>query len=327
MTDFTYKVLPLRLTEKSAFAEASREELRVLLTLIELGGSFESEESLAALAKVSKARCIAALSFWEESDVITRDDGTPTLSDEFSDRLGAGEIYEEESLVVARQIRDENLASMLDECTALMQLKALSNTEIKQLTGLCTQLALSPEYVVTLAAALAEKGKLRVGRLVGEAKKLSDKGIDKIESLEAYIQSYEQTNGAEWEYRRVMGIYNRNLSKPEREFFRKWSEDFGYSAAIISEAYDIAISSSSGKGVCAYMDSVLTGWHEAGCTTVSECQAKRDADRAAFAATKSEPKKKAKSTPETPRYGDFDINDAFKKALERSYGESGEEEK
>ena len=327
MTDFTYKVLPLRLTGRAEFAEASREELRVLLALIELDGCFESDESLAALAKVSKARCIAALSFWEESGVIMRDDGTPTLTDEFSERLGTDEIYEEESLVVARQIRDENLASMLDECATLMELPALSNTEIKQISGLCTQLALSPEYVVTLAAALAEKGKLRVGRLVGEAKKLSDKGIDKIESLEAYIQSYEQTNGAEWEYRRVMGIYNRNLSKPEKEFFRKWSEDFGYSAAIISEAYDIAIASSSGKGVCSYMDSVLTGWHEAGCTTVSECQAKRDSDRAAFSSAKSESKKKSKSTPEKPRYGDFDINDAFKKALERSYGESSGEEK
>ncbi len=326
MTDFTYKVSPLRLTDKAAFAEASREELRVLLALIELGGAFESEEALAEIAKVSRARCKAAIAFWEESGVIRLDDGRPTVTEEFDERLDMGEIFEEESEVVARQIRDENLASMLDECATLMQLKALSNTEIKQITGLCTQFGLSPEYIVTLAAALAEKGRLRVGRLVKEAERLWKHGVDRIELLEVYLRDNERVSAADWEFCRVLGLNGNALSKGQREYFRRWSEDFGYSVSIIEEAYDVAMISSSGKSVMPYMDKVLASWHEAGCRTVSECQAKREADRLAYAA-KSEPKKKAKSAPDTPRYGDFDINDAFKKALERSYGEGSEEDK
>lgn len=327
MADFTYKVLPLRATSSPAFTEASVEELRVLIALVELGGAFESETALASVAAVSRPRCISAISFWEESGVIRRDDGAPTITDEFEERLVAGEIYEEESRVVADKIRDENLASMLDECASLAGLAALSNTEIKQVTGLCTQYALSPEYIVTLAAAIAEKGKLRIGRLVNDAIRLAERGIDRIETLETYLQSTEQTSSAEWEIRRVMGIYNRNLSKSERERFKKWSEEFGYSTAIISEAYDVAVTCSSGRGIVGYMDKVLTGWHEAGCKTVSECIAKLDADRTALAPKNSAPKKHTKTTPETPRYGDFDINDAFKKALERSYGEGSEEDK
>ena len=327
MSDFTYKVLPLRATSSPAFTEASCEELRVLIALVELGGAFESEGELALAAGVSRPRCISAISFWEESGVIRRDDGTPTITDEFEERLVSGEIYEEESRVVADRIRDEGLASMLDECASLAGLAVLSNTEIKQVTGLCTQYALSPEYIVTLAAAIAEKGKLRVGRLVNEAIRLAERGIDSTETLEAYLLSAEQTSGAEWEIRRVMGIYNRNLSKSERERFKKWSEEFGYSASIISEAYDVAVTCSSGRGIVGYMDKVLTSWHEAGCKTVSECLAKLQSDRNALAAKSSSPKKRAKTAPETPRYGDFDIGDAFKKALERSYGEGGEEDK
>ncbi len=322
MSDFTYKLSLGLLSGSAALSEASREELRVLLALVAAGGAVESEDSLASLSLVSKARCISALSFWEESGVISRDDGNPTVSEEFAERLAPDEIYEEESLVVASQIRNENLASMLEECATLMELPALSNTEIKQISALCTQLALSPEYVLTLAAALAKQGKLRVGKLVSEATRLSGRGVDKLESLEAYISLTEsaENNNQYWEYRRVMGIYNRNLSKSEQERFGKWEREFGYSAAIVSEAYDVAVESSSGKSVSAYMDKVLTAWHKAGCKTVSECRAKREADRAIYA-SKAEPKKYKKSTPEKPRYGDFDIGDAFNKALMRSYGE------
>ena len=45
-----YKVLPLSLTDKSSFAEASAEELRVLLALIECEGTVESAEALAKLS-------------------------------------------------------------------------------------------------------------------------------------------------------------------------------------------------------------------------------------------------------------------------------------
>ncbi len=326
MSDFTYKVTPLAVTESPAFTEASADELRVLLALVELGGRFDSESELADAAKVSRARCTGALAFWAEAGVIRLDDGRPTVTEEFGERLATGETFEEKSVVVAERIRDENLASMLDECATLMQLAALSNTEIKEITALCTQHALSPEYVVTLAAYLAEGGKLRVSRLTSKAAELIRCGVDTVEVLENYIQNDQKSSGAEWEIRRVLGIYGRNLTKAEQERFKKWVDEFGYSVAIIEEAYNIAVDGTSGRGISAYMDKVLTGWHEAGCRTVNECVAQREARKASYTAEKSEPKKRAKTTVEKPRYGDFDINDAFSKALARSYGEGSEED-
>ena len=79
----------------------------------------------------------------------------------------------------------------------------------------------------------------------------------------------------------------------------------------------------TGKADFRYIDSVLTSWHQAGCKTVSQCLAHNETAKAARA-QKTE-KKYSKSKPETPRYGNFDVNEAFQNALERSFGEKDED--
>ena len=64
------------------------------------------------------------------------------------------------------------------------------------------------------------------------------------------------------------------------------------------------------------MDKILTAWHEAGCKTLAECVAHQGEQKS----TAEEPKRAKKSEAPKLRYGDFDIDDAFQKALNRSYG-------
>ena len=324
MPKINFRVDALSVIGNTAFAEASREELRCLIALIELGGSVEDERELAGAAEISVARCKAALTFWEEAGAITPC-GEPVVKQEFADRLVRGEIDETPATVVADSIRNESLASMIDECATLMGQACLSNTEVKNITALYTQYSLSPEYIVTLAAHLADKGSLTVRKLCDEAIRLSGKGCDKVEALDAYIKDMEESSGAEWEFRRVLGIYGRNLSVSEKKYFKKWAEELGYSVAVVSEAYDIAVlNTKSGRGDLRYMDSVLTAWHEAGCRTVSECRAKAEADRLTRESDKKE-KKYTKSQAETPRYGNFDIQKAFDDAVSRSFSGLDEE--
>ena len=326
MTKLDYIINPLRVIDNPAFKEASKEELRVLIALIELSGRADDTKALADSAGISVARCKAALAFWEESGVIRENDGTPTIIEEFEERLVRGEIDEVPAVDVAKSIRDENLASMIDECAMLLGQACLSNAEVKNLTGLYTQYSLSAEYIVTLAAHLQSRSTLTVKRLCDKAITLHNKGCESIEALNSYIKMAEETSGAEWEVRRVLGIYNRNLSPSEKELFRKWVYDFEYSATIIEEAFDIAALNTK-NGDLRYMDKILSDWHNAGCKTVSECKAKAEADRLERASEKKEAdtsKFRAKSKPETPRYGEFDANDAFAKALERSYGMNDE---
>ena len=133
-----YTVLPLSVSKTEAFSEASRDELRVLLALIELNGIADSAEAVAKVAGTSVARASAALVFWQEAGVIAQkqNEGV-TITEEFEESLRKGKISERKSVAVADTIRRENLASMIAECAALMKRSMLNNSEIKDITALC----------------------------------------------------------------------------------------------------------------------------------------------------------------------------------------------
>ena len=324
-----YCIDRIRVIGTDAFSEASKEELRVLLALIQLSGEVESPESLASAAMISPPRCKAAIAFWEESGVISQIGEGGSITDEFEERLVAGEIDEVPAVEVAESIRNEGLALMINDVAELMGQACLSNVEVKTLTALYTQYALSPEYIVALAAHLKSKGCLTVKRLSDKAITLVRRGVDSYEGLEAHLSEIESSSGAEWEFRRLFGIYNATLSQSQREYFRKWSEDYGYSVGIVSLAYDIAVlNTRSGRGDLRYIDAILTEWHNAGCKTVNECREFIEAERAKKAAKTPirTGKKATKSTPETPRYGNFDINEAFNDAVARSFSEDNGDE-
>lgn len=322
-----YRADRVRIIGNPAFSEASKEELRALLALSELGCQIESAEELAKAANISPARAKSALAFWEESGVIIADDGRPLIVEEFEERLVRGEIDEVPATRVATSIRDESLASMIDECASLMGQACLSNTDVKNITALYTQYSLGADYIATLAAYLKSRGDLTVRKLCNEAIRLQGKGCDSAEALDAYITDMENTSGAEWEFRRVLGIYGRNLSVSEKKYFKRWSEELGYSVGVVSEAYDLAVlNTRSGRGDLRYMDSVLTTWHKAGCKTVSDCRRHIESEKAKRQSEKPEAKKREKSAPKTPRYGNFDINEAFNNAVARSFGDLHGEE-
>ena len=109
-------------------------------------------------------------------------------------------------------------------------------------------------------------------------------------------------------------------SKTEKECFKKWSSDYGYFTEIVGEAYDIAVTSAT-RGHLTYADKLLTRWFECGCRTLSECREQYEKDKAEKK-SKKESERAKKQKPEKERYGDFDPEEAFLKAIERSYGQN-----
>lgn len=316
MTEYIYS--PLSISDKEAFYEASREELRVLLALLECGGKIDSVEELAQAAKASLARTSSALLFWEEARIIRKGGNQQTITEEFEERIRSGKIREITSADAARTIRNEKLADMINECAVIMKRSALNSSEIKELAALHEQYALSEEFIVTLAAYLAGHGKLTVSKLVNKAIKLTEREVDNEKALEEYIVERESESEAEREFRKLFGIYGRAPSKTEKECFKKWSHDYGYFTEIVGEAYDIAVTNAT-RGHLAYADKLLTRWYETGCRTLSECKARYEADQSEKK-NKKEAIKANKTEKETTRYGNFDPEEAFLKALERSYG-------
>ena len=316
------------LTLTEGFRDATESELRVLLALIERDGYIDADE-IAALTGLSTARVNSALAFWKASGVSCECVGAREnrVECEFEEDPLDDEEDEEESLDVAKSIRNGELADVIAECARLMNRPNLNTQEIKHITALWTQLALSGEYILTLAAHMAAGGRLTARRLSREASRLTDRGIDTTEALECYIKNAEETTSAIAEIRKIVGIWGRNLSDTERAHFTRWSGEYGYSTAIISEAFSAAPAAGVTR-IVPYMNKMLTVWHEAGCKTVEDCRR----HSAEYYAAKDGRKKLllpqtdpgAKSKAKTPKYADFDSEDALMKALARSYGDTAD---
>lgn len=322
-----YKFNPDVLLSSGEFLEASVGELRVLLTLV--ADSSLGIERISEITGLSSARVKSAIVLFEDAGILTKrekitaSEDVQTVTEHFEERIRLGEMHEVTAKDCAKNIRDNSLASLLSECAALMGKAALSTEEAKMISAIYTQLALSEDYIITLAAYITEKkGKLTAVRLSVEAEKLVKCGIDTTEALEKYISDKESETGAMWEFKRILGIYNRNLTKRETELVNRWYSDFGYGEAIIGEAYDITVMN-TGKLSLAYMDKLITRWHETDCKTLDDCKRVSASEKPEKkeAEEKKAPPRMPKTPKTTPRYGNFDVDDAFKKALMRSYGD------
>ncbi len=305
-----------------AFAEATEQELRVLLAVIELDGEV-SEKQLSGLAGVSLSRCKSSIAFWQSAGVLF-EKGENTVTEEFEERIHTGELYEQSASEVASGIRDKGLGDLFIECAEMLGKHELTPMEVNRITRLSLQYSLSAEYIATLAAHLAEKGNFSVNLLVRRGIKLADEGIDSTELLEKYISEKMSEDASMLEIRRVLGIYGRKLSPTENKYIKKWTEEYGYYAEIINEAYDITTLNTGGTHF-PYIDKILTDWHGSGVKTVEDCVARRRDTQAEWEAQAEKIKgqgsrsKKPSSSKSGQRHGDFDPEEALKRALERSF--------
>ena len=316
-----YLKINSRATGAEAFTEASREELRALIAIMEHGGKALSDSELASIASISEPRARAAVAFWQGAGIVEQVqtcDGN--IVEEFERRSLDGDLSDISGVEAAREIRDRDLADMIEACAHLLGKPTLHTEDTKKLVALSTEYDLDAEYVVTLAAFVTSKSKSpTVSSIVRRAVILYDKGINTVEKLEAYIKQNDEQIECEMELRRLLGIY-RPLTKSQRELASVWLDEYGFGMDVIGEAYDITVNNTD-KVSFAYMNKILTAWHEAGCTTVADCRKKAEADRAEKRLGSAQKKPSAKpQRPEKPRYGNFDTEDFLKRALERSYG-------
>lgn len=326
MSKINFRVLLRPLSECQGFTEMTAPELRVLVALIENGGCLESAKELAALSGTTEVRAVSTLTLLTEMGLIAPEgEDIPVhggIVEEFEYRIREGEIESQSAASVAKTIRDGNLAEMISECAVIFEEPALSSEHTAILTALYTQYGLSPEHILTLAAYMATKGKPNASTLKNKAISLHKRGIDTVEELERYIGDLERENTADWELKRLFGIKGRNLSDAELAYFRRWCEEFDFTTEIVSSAYDICSVATGGKLSLPYMDKILTEWHDAGCKTLEECRSheeKNKVERREAYKPKAKPREKEK--PKPPRYGSFDVDEAFQAALRRSFGE------
>ncbi len=301
------------------FLEASAEELRVLIAVMENPFKYKSADEVARVAGVSHSRALSAITLFLAEGLFVREGD---VSYEFEDSSDVNAPIERSSLEVAENIRKKELADLFSELMRMMKKDSFNHNETKLINSFIEDDGLSEEYIITLAAYIAEKKTLTVKNLAQElGYRLKDE-IYTVEGLNQYIKSQEGRDlSLEAEFK---ATFNRRSipTKKELDLYRKWTEVYGFLPEIILFAQEINILAGNNYSYV-YMDTLLTKWHESGCKSLDDCKKQNELFRAQIAKEKKLENTRAmspsKSKAPTPTYGDFDPSEAFERALARSY--------
>lgn len=159
--------------------------------------------------------------------------------------------------------------------------RTLNTEELKILLSFVRYLGMSTEVISVLVSYCKErarqKGSLRnpsLRTIEKEAYRWAELGIDTLEEAAAYIHTQNVRGSQISNLMRTLQIRGRNLTQAEEKFARSWL-DMGFEDGVIAMAYEKTCLNTGGLN-WAYMNKILTSWHQAGYTTAEQI---RNGDR------------------------------------------------
>ncbi|MBQ8301596.1 MAG: DnaD domain protein [Clostridia bacterium] len=153
--------------------------------------------------------------------------------------------------------------------------KTLKNKDIETLYWFYDELGLSPEVIIMLLEYCVSKDKRNMNYIEKVAISWHEKGIVTIEAANKLITDEKEKNGYIYSLRKLFGIDNRNLSKTEENFLKKWKDELGMDENMVALAYEYCVMH-TGKLSFPYMNSIIERWYKIGIRTIVD--AKKDHD-------------------------------------------------
>ena len=310
--------LPLSCMNAAAFADAN--DLRLLLYVAACESedkAFDTAEAAEALS-VSEADIKASVKYWCGAGVlkkgkpqkeITAEKGTADVQKTVHRRalLQNGEVSftSSELCEIAEMNGDfKELTDMAQQTAGWM----FNTKDIEVIADLYSNLMLSSEYILALIGYFVKKREKPLRYLVKVANDYINDGIDSAPALEERLQWLEKFDGRAGKVRSMLGMGAREFSKKEKEFLAHWFDELKVSDEMLEKAYEITVDN-TGKASFSYINKILENWHNDGIKKLSD-----------LAKNTKAPQKSVKTTRAgTATARTFDPDEAFKKALERSY--------
>lgn len=325
-------VLPSTVPE----ADATPEQLRVLLWLASDPTLFAKPAQLARLAGADRDEIGEILDFWQSVGVLS--DGKEVQESKKAQRkptdkpaksatakpmvdtkpaTEAKPAAEAKPAFLARADELPNystaeLSDLLEKSQSLRMLvneaqniwgKVFNPYEAQLLVGLSDYLRLDNEYILLLLAHSKRIGKKSLREVERYALRLVDDGVTDAAALEEFVKRTEARRTLQGKIRAMFGLGSRSFTAKENAMLDNWIS-YGYGEDIIRRAYEITVGAINEPSL-PYANSILERWHSEGLDTAAQIDAKLDAER--------EKKGQAVMT------GSFDTDDFFEAALKRSY--------
>ena len=175
---------------------------------------------------------------------------------------------------------DTSFRSLCGEVQRLLG-RNLNTEELKILLGFVRYLGLPADVISVLVCyckdRARQRGSLRnpsLRTIEKEAYAWAERGIDTMEEAAAFIQTQNVRNSRMAKLMAVLQIRGRALTAAEERYAVSWIE-MGFDDEVISMAYERTCLNTGGLN-WAYMNKILTRWHEAGLMTA---EAIRTGDR------------------------------------------------
>ena len=307
-------------------ADATPEQLRVLLWLASDPSLFTKPAQLAKLAGCERDATGEILRFWQDAGILTsgREADLPTKPAKKAGNVKktaekpapaakpamvlarADELPNYSSTQLADLLeKDQSLQLLVDEAQQVWG-KVFNPYEVQLLVGLADFLKLDNEYILLLLAHCKRTEKRSMRDVERYALRLSDDGITTAAALEEFVRKAEARFTLQGKIRSMFGLGSRSFTAKENKMLDAWNS-YGYGEDIIRRAYEITVGAIHEPSL-PYTNSILERWHSEGLNTAEQIDARLDAER----------EKKG----QTPREGSFDTDDFFEAALRRSYSDS-----
>ena len=181
--------------------------------------------------------------------------------------------YSEAQLETALRSKEGNFSKFVGEAQRRLG-RALSTEELKTLLGFLDHLRMPTEVVVVLLSYCVERNRRKGMRapsmrvIEKEAYHWIDENIDSMEAALSYIQTQNQIQSRVSRLRSMMQIEGRKLTSAEEQYLIKWIQ-LGFPDDAIRLAYEKTCLNTGGLK-WAYMNSIITSWHEKNLHTVQD---------------------------------------------------------
>ena len=150
-------------------------------------------------------------------------------------------------------------------------LKELGRGEVnKQILKLYDEmLALYPQEVILTAARECGHSGKDAGDILKLLKSWKEKGLETKKDVDTYVQAFHDQTALIRELRGIWGKDQSGIGKADRSLVSKWEDEFCFSQELILSAAPFA---SEAKQPMAYLDRILSEYHEKGITTPEEAR-------------------------------------------------------
>jgi len=216
----------------------------------------------------------AALSFWEEKNIITKTPDGFILNSlqeinlnkqyKLSTALSAKKVEE----IAKNQFREKAIQSINASC-----FKAnMSTSWYAEIDSLFSQYQFEEQVMVALFEHCKKNSSspfLHKNYVQAVAAAWFSNGIKTYADLENYFEKHEKSKKINTAIIKKLG-FHRSLTEYEEAFIQKWTVDFGYSIDIINIA--LKKTTSKANPNFDYIDKLLSDWYDRGLKTVDDIE-------------------------------------------------------